>query len=704
MQGQQQLREKFEVDNKALSVLIIEDSLNDVEMLSKILRNAGHAVRPSSAEDEEELHQVIDIMPLDLALCAIDSPEPTLLQVCQAIHQKNPGIPVIATCESVSGELQNTAMEAGAIDLVGKDNHLHMERVLEREIANLRVRQKLDNIDTSTKELERQCQSLLNSSRDAIAYVHEGMHIFANPVYLNMFSFDSPEDVEGMPVLDMIAPDDHDIFKKFLREYSKGDNKHQELEVRALLPDGKTFNAQMEFSPASIDGEPCTQIIIRDRLSNEELEEKIDYLSKQDLLTGLFNRQYFFEELEVMMQHEQQADITRAILYIEPDSYNDVKAKVGLAGTDLVLSDMANLIRDSITGNDMASRFSDHVFTVLTSRSNIDEIEQLARDICRAVENHISDIDGESLTITCSIGISPISPAVEDSQQLLTNADVACNMARKEGGNRFHTHNPLTDGDATEERDQYWIHLIRDALDNDRFHLIYQPIASLHGDTSEKYEVLLRMKDEEGNEILPGQFLPAAIKNKLMNTIDRWVVDHAFEILADRRQNGFDTTFFIKLAGVTLVDETLLPWICQQFKKYRLQGNAVVFQLSENDTAKYLKNAKQFCHNLGELHAGFCIEHFGASQHPFQVLQHVQAKYLKIDGTLMHNLASNQANQEKLQMLTDKAEKLGIPTIAEFVEDANSLAVLWQSGIKYIQGHFLQKPEAGMNFNFDEDS
>jgi diguanylate cyclase (GGDEF)-like protein/PAS domain S-box-containing protein len=692
------------VVDKALSVLIIEDSLNDVEMLSNIIRNAGHAVRPASAEDEEELHQVIDIMPLDMALCAIDSPEPTLNQVCQAIHRKNPAVPVVATCESVTGELQNTAMEAGAVDLVGKDNHQHMERVLEREIANLRVRQKLANIGSSTKELERQCHSLLNSSRDAIAYVHEGMHIFANPVYLNMFSFDSPEDVEGMPVLDMIAPDDHDIFKKFLREYSKGADKHQELKVRALLPDGKTFNATMEFSPASIDGEPCTQIIIRDRISNEELEEKIDYLSKQDLLTGLFNRQYFLEELEVMMHHEQQADITRAVLYVEPDNYNDVKAKVGLAGTDLVLNDMANLIRGNISGNDMAARFSDHVFTVLTSRSNLKEIEQLATDICRAVENHISDIDGESLTITCSIGISFINPATEDSQQLLSNADVACNMARKDDGNRFHIHNPLTDGDATKERDQYWVHLIRDTLDNNRFDLIYQPIASLHGDTTEKYEILLRMKDEEGDEILPGQFLPAAIKNNLMNTIDRWVIDHAFEILAERRQNGHDTTFFIKLSGITLVDETLLPWISQQLKKYRLQGNAVVFQLSEEDTTKYLKNAKQFCHNLGELHAGFCIEHFGSSQHPFQVLQHLKVTYLKIDGKLMHNLASNQENQEKLQILTEKAEKLGIPTIAEFVEDANSLAVLWQSGIQYIQGHFLQKPEADMTFNFDEDS
>ncbi len=690
--------------DKALSILIVEDSLNDVEMLSNILRNAGYPVRPASAEDEEELRQVVDITSLDMVLCALDSPEPTLQQVASAVHAKDPAVPVIATCDTVTPELQNAAMENGAADLIGKDNTAHATFVLEREIGHLRTQRKLDSIDETTRELELQCQNLLNSSRDAIAYVHEGMHILANPVYLNMFGFDNPDDVEGMPVLDMIAPEDHDTFKKFLREYSKGENKHQELEVRALLPDGKVFNARMEFSPASIEGEPCTQIIIRDRTSNEELEEKIDYLSKQDLLTGLFNRQYFLEELDLLLQHEIQDDIKRAVLYIEPDNYNDIKAKVGLAGIDLVLSDIANLIRENISGNDMAARFGDHSFTILATRSSIEEIEQLARDVCRAVENHISDIDGESLTITCSIGISPITPMVEDSQTLLSNADVACNMARKEGGNRYHVHNPLTDGDANEERDQYWSHLIRDALDNDRFYLIYQPIASLHGDTSEKYEVLLRMRDEEDNEILPGQFLPAAKKHKLMNTIDRWVIDHAFGILADRRQNGFDTTFFIKLDGKTLTDETLLPWISQQLKKHRLQGSAVVFQVSEADTAKYLKNAKQFVSNLSELHAGFCIEHFGTSQHPFQILQHIKASYLKLDGHLMHNLANNQENQEKLQQLADKADKLDIPTIAEFVEDANSLAVLWQTGVKYIQGHFLQKPEAGMNFNFDEDS
>src|SRR5690606_11445272 len=201
-----------------------------------------------------------------------------------------------------------------------------------------------------------------------------------------------------------------------------------------------------------------------------------------------------------------------------------------------------------------------------------------------------------------------------------------------------------------------------------------------------------RMRSDQG-EILPGAFLPTAIQNGLMPAIDRWVIANAIRALAEREKAGTRTTFFIKLGTQTLGDPTMLPWIAQQLKNARQRGDALVFELSESKAVTNLKPARAFAKGLEQIHCGFALEQFGSGLNSFQLLKHIPAHYLKIDRNFMADLPKHKDNQDRIKEICDQAHHAGKLTVAEFVEDAASMSILFSCGVNFVQGNFLQEPE-----------
>ena len=691
-------------EQQILRLIIIEETQNDAEAIANILRNAGHAVRSMYAEDREDLEQALEQQVPELILCARNLPSLALTEVVEVLRGRTLNIPVIAIGDIADEPNVVEVLREGATDLVSFDHPEHLQLVVAREQRNLAMQRDLNFFRAGHKESERRCRALLDSSRDAIAYVHDGMHIYANQSYLEMFGFESLDEIEGTPIMDMVAGEDHGAFKEFLRTYGKDGNCEASLDVKCVSAKGN-FKSKMEFSLASIEGEPCTQIIIRDQaVGDKELQQKLKYLSKQDMLTGLYNRQYFMEELELAVSDARAGSGGSGLLYILLDNFKAVKESVGLGASDLVVSDVAQLIKQNIGESGLPARFGDSSFTVLLKIKDATAIQAAAEQLRRAVEEHIVDVEGRSVTMTVSVGVSLVTESSPDAQEILSRADLACEVARSSGGNRMHLHNPIADEQIGREREQQWSHLIQEALADNRFHLVYQPIVSLQGETAEKYEVLLRMRDSEGEDIRPSQFLPVALQTGQIADIDRWVIGKAIQVLAERRRSGADTVFFIKLAGATLEDHELPLWINQQLKEARLASDAIVLEIAESDASQYLKSAKAFVNALTSLHCKASLEHFGSSPNSFQLLKHLPVDYLKIDGKFIHNLMGDQDNQAVVKSIVDVARSMNKMCIAEFVEDASSLTVLFQSGVHYIQGYFLAEPTEGLNYDFSEGS
>ena len=687
--------------DQTLRLLIVEESRNDAEALANILRNAGQASRLDYAEDSEDLTTILDKHAPDLVLCALGLESISLPDVSALLAQREIAAPLIAIGEEANEADIIEAMRQGASDMCSYDQPDHLQLVVQREIRHLSSSSKAQNFEARFHESEKRARLLMESSRDAIAYVHEGMHIFANSSYLEMFGFEDIDEIEGTPILDMVAPDDHDNFKAFLRDFSKEESSEGSLETHGQLPDGKQFDAIMEFSPASIDSEACTQIIIRNQAgSSKELEQKIKFLSKQDVLTGLFNRQYFMEELELTITNAVSGSENAALIYMLMDNFKDIKDNIGIGASDMVISDIADLLRKHTNDDDIVARFGDHSFAVLRKDCDHDAITVLGDEIRQTIEDHIAEIEGTSVTTTCSIGMSIIGENSPSAHEVISRADLACEVARSSGGNRIHLHNPVVDEKIGKERDQQMHSLIKDALETNQFRLLYQPVVSLQGDTSEKYEVLLRMLNEEKEDILPSQFLPIAEQTGQIAEIDQWVIRHAIKALTEHRAQGSDTQFFIKISAQTLQDESLVSFIHDCLKEYRLPGDALVFELSEKVASQHLKQAKVFVKTLQDLHCKSVLEHFGTSPNSFQLLKHMPVDFLKIDGSFIHNLASDTDNQAMVKSILDTANSMNKQCIAEYVQDAHSLAVLWQSGINFIQGNFLQEPSETLNYDF----
>ena len=678
-----------------IKLLLIEDSVEEAEQIISILRNGGIAVRPARAANEAELEAALEQQTPDVIIANLDCADLSFARVAEAASRGGRDVALIATCRGLSEDRIVTAFHDGARGFALRDRPDHLQMTVRREYESLSMRRSVRRIEAALRESERRCEALLDSSRDPIAYVHEGMHVRANKAYLEMFGFDEFEDVEGMSILDMIAPDDADDFKSLLKRLSKGEKPPQRLNLKAQRSDGSTFEATMEFTEASYEGEPCQQITFRRQLVDANLAQEIDALRSKDLVTELYNRQHMIAQVENSAAAAAGGALDQALLLIEPDNFKHVLDSVGLGNADVLLGDMASLLRRHLSESDLAGRMSEHTFGVLITRRGADDTRQLAEKLRKAFEERIFDIGKQSISLTVSIGGALIGEKNANAQTLLAQAQSALRSAQGEGGNRVNLFDPAAQDKAAAEKTRHWLALIDEALANDGFVLYYQPIVSLHGAEGEFYEVLLRMKGPKG-EILPGHFLPIAEQNGKLPAIDRWVIGAAIRSIAERERAGHKTTFFIKLTPQSLEDQTLLAWIAQQLKNARQRGDSLVFEMPESKVVTSLKPARAFVKGLEQIHCGFALEQFGSGLNSFQLLKHIPAHYLKIDRNYMADLPKHKENQEKIKEICDQAHHAGKLTVAEFVEDAASMSILFSCGVNFVQGNFLQEPEKVM--------
>lgn len=688
-------------NEKLLRVLTIFDSSEEAEVLINVLRKASYIVRDIRVEDDEDMETAIEDNPLDIILAKQTTPIFNAKQATKLLVSSGRDIPLIVITPKNQEATAVEVLNMGARDAVASDQADRLKFIVQRELSDLQNRRALRRNEKLLHETEKRTRNLIDSSRDAIAYVHDGAHIYANEAYLKMFGYADLEDIEGMPILDMVSTDQHKKMKEFLRGYAKGQITDDTLEVVGQHTEGKTFNITMEFSNASMEGESCSQIIIRDQAQSKELEKQLNVLSKQDLLTGLYNHTYFIEQADKMVSRAVDGQTKGSLLYIMLDKYEEIKANVGISGRDFVLTDVATLLKEKVSNLGLLARFEGAVFTLLLNNSDQAQAEKVAGGICKLIHNHISEVNDKSVTATSSIGITTINETTSSLNDCLSRAEKGALAAEKAGGDQFSIFNPAIEELAEKEQHAVWANKIKVALKENKFHLLYQPIVSLRGESGAHYEVLVRLNDD-GTDVLPSEFLPAATEMGLMNYVDRWIIAHVFMLLAERMKHGTSTRFFIKLSSGSLTDLEFLPWITERIKSLRLDADSLVFTINESTALNYLKQAKMTLQGLRSINCRVGLENFGTEQNMFQSLKHLDVNYLKIDSSLSLNLKDSIENQEKLKEISEEANDKGIMAIAAFVEDANSMALLWQSSVSFIQGHFLQQPDSELKYDFDE--
>jgi diguanylate cyclase (GGDEF)-like protein/PAS domain S-box-containing protein len=681
------------IEKKTIRLLILEDSQNEAERLVSLFRNAGRATRVHRISSSDSLAEALQ-QSWDLLISAPTSEHLEPSEAITAIRRQAKDIPVIQLVADNDSDAITEALMLGAQDALPQGEDERLILVANRELANLEERRARRAAEVALREAEKRCQLLLESSVDAITYVHDGMHIYANRAYLKLFDYEDAEELEGMPMIDLIAGADQARFKDFLKNYAGGES-NAELSCGGVKPNGQQFQARMNFSPATYDGEPCIQVVIRAESDNAELEEKLREISSQDLVTGLYNRPYFLELMDSAAQRAVNDGQIASLAYIRIDRYSEAVGEVGLAGIDLLLTDLANLLRSHFGADSQLARFGDDVFTILLPEVSPQQCQEPLSSLLKKIEGHLFDVSGRTVQTTLSIGVAGLSEQTSKAQEVI---DRAHRCADELDSNAIKIYNPADELAAAANRGSL-VAMVQQALENNSFRLLFQPIISLRGDSDEHYEVLLRLLSPQGEEVPAADFLRAAKEGGLAEKIDRWVILNSIKLLAEHRSKGHSTRLFVHLSASSLQDQTLLPWLSVALKAARLPSDALVFQIGEPDAVAYLKQAKALTQGLAELHCKVALGQFGCALNPFNTLKHLSVDFVKVDGSFSQDL-TNADNQEALKTLLASLHAQAKLTIVPYVESASVLATLWQAGVNYIQGHYLQGPSQSMDYDF----
>lgn len=679
-----------------IRLLQVEDSLEDAEAITTALRNGGIAARPLRPDSEEALLEALAKQPVDLVVASWTARSLGFEKVAQAVARAGRGASLIASAQKVDEELLAGACALGACQVVLRHRPEQILSVLRGAFENVEARRSQQRLEDALRETARRCDALIDSSRDPIAYAHEGMHIRANHAYLEMFGYTEFEEVEGMPLLDLIAPSHAGQFKTLLRGLSKGEPPPEKLELKAVRADGIDFDAVMEFARASYEGEPCLQIVFRKQFVDSE---ELQTLRERDQITGLLNRQVFLAELEAAAGRAEKGMKDQAVLLVEVDNFANILNDIGLGHADQLLADTAHLLRHTLGDELILARFADHTFGVLVRNSSHAQTRELAEQIRGAFEGHILEIGSRSATLTVSIGGVQMSDKSGVAQEVLGKAGQCLQAAISEGGNRLSLFDPAARDRAEEERIRSWVARIQQALKSGDFILYYQPIVSLQGDPVEFYETLLRMKVGNGEIAPPLAFLPIAEEHGLIEKVDRWVLSHAIAVLSKSKGEA-QRRLLVKITPQSMQDPSLPGWIANLLKQTGVSGDQLVFGVPETRVMTYLKAAKEFQRAVAKLGCGFCLEQFGASNHSLEAVKHLDPSMLKIDRSFTEDLGRNADHQAKVRDLASRAQEAGKATIAEFVQDAATMTVLFTSSVNYVQGNFLCAAGPEMNYDF----
>lgn len=686
-------------DSNAIRLLILEDSQNDAERLVSLLRNAGHATRAHRITSVEDLYECLQ-QTWDLCLAVNQTSFMSAMEACGLIARQSRDIPFVLLSPVADEQTRTEALRAGIRDVIPLNADTLMTMVVKRELASLEARRQLRIAEQSLREAEKRCQLLLDSSVDAIAYVHDGMHIYANRSYIRLFGYEDADDLAAEPMVGLIASKDQANFKTFLRSYADQGDKN-EMRCSGLDIDGKEFPIMLTFTPASYDGEPCTQVVIRVETASAEFEEKLKVMASQDLVTGLYNRAYFQEQLGQVSEQAVHNGKASSLIYLSIDNFNGIQSDVGIGGSDLILSDLAQMLRQTFPEDTLLARFSDDACSILLAGKEPEAVNGMLDELRKKIEGTLFEANGRTVQITVSMGISAISETSPKAEEAIDRAHRLADQISQAGGNAIRIFNPLEELAHQANRGNL-IALVKHTLETDGFRLLFQPVISLRGDSSEHYETYLRLINSRGEEVLAADFLPAAQEAGLAVEIDRWVISQAIRILAAHRVKGADTRLLLNLSCASLQDAELVQWVAGQIKESRLPPDSLIFQFNDADANTYMKQAKSLTESLHSLHCKVSLSHFGCALNPYAALKHLHVDFIKIDGSFSRDLSDAESVNTLKEMVTTLHAQ-GKLTLVPYVDSATMMPTLWQAGVNYIQGHYLQPPSDSMNYDFSAE-
>jgi diguanylate cyclase (GGDEF)-like protein len=454
---------------------------------------------------------------------------------------------------------------------------------------------------------------------------------------------------------------------------SKRDISELELSFRLVNFDQGSY-VQIQITPLEKAPEEPTKLV------HEAL--------KRDPTTLFFHRSQFIDRITKRLSRKPKSGL-HAITYIKLDNFSEIRNQVGQIASEEVIAMFAEEVRKRMHPRDVAGRFEGTVLMALLERGSAKDAEVWGQQLVDHMEAQEFKVGSKTIKLTCTIGVCGMSSVYANLEELVAAAASAHDKGKSGGGNCVYLENSADDDTRLRRHDAIWVKHIKSAMKDDRFRLAHLPIAGLRSDSGNMFDMLVRMMDEQGNAVLPSEFLPAAERNNLLKPIDRWIFAATVDYCAE---NEIDQAF-VRLSRQSMLDNSLTTWVKEELDRREIDPQKICVQIPETEAAKYIKQTQKAADGLRDLGVAFALEHYGVGENRFQILDMLKPTYIKINGELMHSLMTDTEMQSRVRQLAGEAEKRGILTIAERVENANSMAVLFQLGVHFMQGHYVHEPE-----------
>jgi diguanylate cyclase (GGDEF)-like protein len=674
----------------SISIAVLTENEDDVALVNSSLRDGGHAAHCHWTNNPKHLRETLAAENVELLILNCDNYPDTVRQVIKQKDHFNPEVPVIAIQEQADEFSMQKAMKNGACDLVSIGNKDRLRSVVSRELRALRVERALNSTIHSATEYKKQLKDYMQTSADAIALVEEGIITDVNESWLKLFRAASNDEVLGLPLMDNFESESLAAIKGALVAAIAGKwASDEKLIAKSPVTSDDINEVHLEFRKFAFENGPCVQVKVSapDKDSKEPTKLVHDAL-KRDPTTLFFHRAQFIERIQKRLARKPSSG-THVLAYVKVDNFRQVLDKVGILNSDEILGQFAEALRKRLHPRDVAGRFEGTSIMVLLERGSARDAEVWGNQLCETIRKKTFEVADNSTQLTCTVGVCAANEVYSNLEEFVAATVDAYQLGKEAGGNTAMLNESADEDSKQKEFDAIWVKHLKSALMDDRFRLAQLPIAGLRSDGIEMYDLLVRMLDEQGNSVLPSEFLPAAERSNMMKNIDRFMIKSAIDFCKGSEADRV----FVRLSKQSVLDATTLPWMDQEFDKHEFDCTRLVVQIPERDAAKHIKQTRAIVNKLRKIGVGFALEHYGVDREKFQILDILKPDYIKVDGELMHSLMTDKETQQNVEKIVRAAKERNIKSIAERVENANAMAVLFQLGLDYMQGHYVNEPE-----------
>lgn len=664
----------------SLQILMINADEPECVSVNSLLRNSGINVRIKRVNSTMELTRSISDHPPLLSLFRVGKQNAVSYEDAARLAREHQTLLVIQSAPEHLDFVRH-AMSNGSIVLLNINLEQQLIDLVQQQLKLETREHEFSRQQQRIRELERLKHQLLDGSEEAIAYVHEGLHIDANRTYQKLMGFTDISKLQAISLLELVHGTEVDI-KSVLRETANGHFPENPITVNVLKKSGAEFSAQLLFEPAQVNGEDCIQIRVRRNDQDQRFSQDSDHSKDAGPGGRLVNRKHFLCELQSFVNECKKDNTRGALLCLEPDQAGDLAKSMGYTGFIDWIERLSGLVRGCISEKDQVTQLGEYSFAILLK----DDPGQRAASTFDSIVKAVDETKPAGVSAGCDIsaGVATIAAHTREADEAIEQVQLALQDA-KSHGSTLKRFEPARIKASMSDDGQQWGDRIRHALNSQSFYSVQSAIVNLEGESEGLFENRVCLK--EGSEDIPAaEFMPYAEQHELGSAIDRLVIPGLLKAIS-----GAGDRHILALSANSLLDFSFPSWFQHQIQELGVQGSQLIVQTPAPVAVSNLRQCRKLSQELRNYGVRFSLSGFDEQDRHCQLLREIDVDLVSLHSGLCEALKSNAANRAAVRKVVLAAEQAGAVVVAGDVQDAADMATLWQCGVRLVCGDYLRE-------------